>query len=71
MDPCQGRGAIKAKEGIVAAGGVIKEFPASELAKWKAVAPDLLGNWVEDMKGRGLGDEATKIAAKWKEWLGR
>ena len=61
----------KAKEGIVAAGGVIKEFPASELAKWKAVAPDLLGNWVEDMKGRGLGDEATEIAAKWKEWLGR
>lgn len=61
----------KAVEGIKAGGGEIKEFPASELAKWKAVAPDLLGNWVEDMKGRGLGAEAEQVAAKWKEWLGR
>ena len=54
----------KAKADITAAGGVVKAFPADELAKWKAAAPDLLGNWVEDMKSRGLGDDAEMIAAK-------
>ena len=61
----------KAKADITAAGGVVKAFPPSELAKWKAAAPDLLGNWVEDMKSRGLGDDAEMVAGKWKEWLGR
>lgn len=59
----------QALEGIKANGGVVKEFPAAELAKWKDMAPDLLQNWVEDMTGRGLGDEAEQVAAKWREWL--
>ena len=53
----------KAGAEIIKAGGIIKEFPASELAKWKAAAPDLLQNWVDDMTTRGMGDEAGKVAA--------
>ncbi|MCR9175406.1 MAG: TRAP transporter substrate-binding protein DctP [Alphaproteobacteria bacterium] len=60
-----------AVEGIKAGGGVIKDFPADQLASWKEKAPDLLANWVEDMKGRGMGDEAVMVQTKWKEWLGR
>ena len=59
----------KAGEEIVKAGGVIKEFPASELAKWKAAAPDLLQNWVDNMASRGMGDEAGKVAAYWRSWI--
>jgi len=51
---------------IVAAGGTIKPFPAEELAKWKAVAPDLLQNWVDDMTSRGMGDQATEVATYWR-----
>jgi TRAP-type C4-dicarboxylate transport system substrate-binding protein len=56
----------KAGEEIVKAGGIIKEFPASELAKWKAAAPDLLQNWVEDMTSRNMGEEAGKVSAYWR-----
>ncbi len=52
---------------ITKAGGVVKEFPASELTKWKAMAPDILGLWVADMKERGQGDMAAKVAARWRE----
>jgi len=51
---------------IVEAGGEIKPFPAEELAKWKAAAPDLLQNWVDDMAGRGMGDEAAEVAEYWR-----
>lgn len=61
----------KAVADIQANGGVIKQFPDAELAKWKETAPDLLGLWVEDMEGRGLGDEAKQVSTKWREWLGR
>lgn len=50
---------------IVEAGGTILEFPAAELAKWKAMAPDLLGDWVADMDGRGMGDQAREVQAYW------
>lgn len=60
-----------AEAGITAAGGVVKEFPAAELAKWKATAPDLLQNWVDDMSGRGMGDQANEIAAYWREQIGK
>ncbi|MBT8409169.1 MAG: TRAP transporter substrate-binding protein DctP [Alphaproteobacteria bacterium] len=55
-----------AGEKIVEAGGVIKPFPAEELAKWKAAAPDLLQNWVDDMDGRGMGDAAAEVATYWR-----
>ncbi len=61
----------KAVEDIKANGGTVKEFPEAELAKWKEMAPDLLGDWVKDMEGRGLGDEAQKVYDQWHAWLGR
>ena len=53
---------------IEKAGGVFKEFPASELAKWMAATPDLLKAWEESMAERGLGDRAMEVAAAWREW---
>lgn len=52
---------------ISTAGGVVKEFPSSELAKWKAAAPDVLASWVKDMEKRGQGETAAKVAARWRE----
>jgi TRAP-type C4-dicarboxylate transport system substrate-binding protein len=51
---------------IIEAGGTIKPFPAEELAKWKATAPDLLQNWVDDMTSRGMGDQASEVATYWR-----
>ena len=51
---------------IIEAGGTIKPFPAEELAKWKATAPDLLQNWVDDMTSRGMGDQANEVSAYWR-----
>ena len=53
---------------IEKAGGVFKEFPPSELEKWKAATPDLLGAWVDDMDKRGFGDQAKEVAAAWRSW---
>ncbi len=55
-----------AGEKIIQAGGVIKEFPPEELEKWTSAAPDLLQNWVDDMSGRGMGDQANEVAAYWR-----
>ena len=55
-------------ERIEAAGGEFKEFPASELAKWKAATPDLLADWEKSTAERGFGDEAKAVAAAWREW---
>ena len=52
-----------AGEEISAAGGVIKPFPEEELAKWKEQAPNFLQDWVDDMKSRGLDEEAEQVAA--------
>lgn len=49
-------------EQIEAEGGVIKEFPASEMAKWKEMSPDLLQAWVDSMKERGEGERAQEVA---------
>ncbi|MEM0934516.1 MAG: TRAP transporter substrate-binding protein DctP [Pseudomonadota bacterium] len=56
----------EAGDAMIADGATIKPFPAEELAKWKAEAPDLLQNWVDDMEGRGLGSEAAEVAAYWR-----
>lgn len=56
-----------AEVAIEEAGGVVKEFPADELALWKDTAPDLLQDWVDDMDQRGLGEEAAEVAAYWRE----
>ena len=54
----------KIKEG----GGEFKDFPASELAKWKDATPDLLGEWAASMADRGMGDQAKEVEAAWREW---
>ncbi len=53
---------------IEKAGGVFKEFPATELAKWMDATPDLLKGWEESMAGRGLGEQAGQVAAAWRAW---
>ena len=49
-------------------GGEFKEFPAAELAKWKAATPDLLAEWAESLKSRGMGDQAKEVESAWREW---
>ena len=61
-------GTAKSIANIEKAGGVFKEFPASELAKWKAATPDLLASWEQDMAKRGFGAQAKEVAAAWREW---
>ena len=61
-------GTEKSIANIKKAGGVFKEFPASELAKWKAATPDLLQGWADNMKKRGFGKEAAEVAAAWRAW---
>jgi hypothetical protein len=61
----------KAVASITKAGGVVKQFPASELNKWKAAAPDTLAVWVKDMEGRGKGAMAAKVAKRWRELTGK
>jgi TRAP-type C4-dicarboxylate transport system substrate-binding protein len=55
-----------AGEQIIANGGTIIPIPAEELAKWKAAAPDLLQNWVDDMAARGMGEQAAEVATYWR-----
>ncbi len=57
----------EAKKEIEANGGIFKPFPAAEMAKWRAAAPDVLAGWVEDMKAKGQGDEAAMVAKRWRE----
>jgi TRAP-type C4-dicarboxylate transport system substrate-binding protein len=61
----------KAVDSITKAGGVVKQFPSSELKKWKAAAPDTLAVWVKDMEGRGKGAMAAKVAKRWRELTGK
>jgi TRAP-type C4-dicarboxylate transport system substrate-binding protein len=56
---------------VEAAGISIKPFPAEEMAKWKQATPDLIQSWVDDMGKRGKGDEATKVAQRWRELLAK
>ncbi len=53
---------------IEKAGGVFKDFPAEELAKWKAATPDLLAGWEKSVAERGFAEEAKAVAAAWRAW---
>jgi len=61
-------GTEKSLATITGNGGVITDFPAAELAKWKAATPDLLAGWEEQMADRGFGDQAKEVAAAWRVW---
>ncbi|WP_212525683.1 TRAP transporter substrate-binding protein DctP [Actibacterium sp. MT2.3-13A] len=56
-----------AAERVKAAGANVTTYSAEQLATWQAAAPDLLAKWVEELKGRGRGEEAVATAAKWRE----
>ncbi len=54
---------------IKKAGGVFKQFPPAELAKWKSMAPQFLKVWEDEVTGRGQGEMAKKVAARWRELM--
>lgn len=54
-------------ERVKAGGGEILELSPEALAAWKAKTPDLLNVWVDDLKGRGQGDQAAEVAKVWRE----
>ena len=56
---------------IEAEGGVIKEFPEAELAKWREKSPDLLQGWVDSMSAAGEGERAEEVAKFWRDRIGQ
>jgi TRAP-type C4-dicarboxylate transport system substrate-binding protein len=56
-----------AVKSIKATGGVVKAFPASELAKWKGMAPNFLKVWEDSVAAKGQAEMAHKVAARWRE----
>lgn len=48
---------------VEALGGTFKPIPQAELDKWRAMAPDVLQEWVVEMEGKGKGAEAAEVAA--------
>ena len=60
----------KAVENIKAQGGTFVAFPADELKKWRAAAPDFLAEW-EKATAAATGDAETpkKVAARWRELI--
>lgn len=60
----------KAAANIKAAGGTFKPFPAEELKKWKAAAPDFLDVWEKDTAAATKDAETPKkVAARWRQLL--
>ena len=60
----------KAVANIKAAGGTFKPFPAEELKKWKAAAPDFLAQWEKDTAAATKDAETPKkVAARWRQLL--
>ena len=60
----------KAVANIKAAGGTFVPFPADELKKWKASAPDFLAAWEKDTATATKDAETPKkVAARWRQLL--
>lgn len=57
----------KAIENVKASGAEIIDLTPEQMAEWKAKTPDLLQMWVDDLKGRGHGDQAAEVAKVWRE----
>ncbi len=60
----------KALAYIKAQGGTVTPFPAEEMKKWRAAAPDFLAAWEKDTAA-ATGDAETpkKVAARWRQLL--
>ena len=57
----------KMVETIKASGASVRAFDEADLKKWKAQTPDLLENWVQDMKKFNQEESAARIAKRWRE----
>lgn len=60
----------EAAQTIEANGGEFIAIPEDQMDLWKSKSPDLLAQWVSDMKARGQGEGAEAVAARWREMLG-
>ncbi len=62
----------KAVAFIKAQGGSVVPFPADEMKKWRAAAPDFLAEW-EKATATATGDAAMpkKVAARWRQLLAK
>ena len=45
-------------------------FPDAEKKRWKDANPDFFGDFIEDMKAAGRGDDAMKTIEVWREVVG-
>jgi TRAP-type transport system periplasmic protein len=54
-------------ERLIAAGATVSEYSAEDMAAWHAAAPDMLAGWVQDLEGRGHGEDAAAAAEIWRE----
>jgi TRAP-type C4-dicarboxylate transport system substrate-binding protein len=60
----------KATANIKAQGGTFVPFPADELKKWKAAAPDFLAAWEKDTAEATKDAETPKkVAARWRQLI--
>ena len=60
----------KAAANIKAQGGTFVPFPAEEMKKWKAAAPDFLAAWEKDTAAATKDDQTPKkVAARWRQLL--
>ncbi len=51
-----------ALEAMAEQGVELQVFPPADQEAWIEAAPDVIGEWVETMEGRGQGDQAEQIA---------
>ncbi|MGI9525152.1 MAG: C4-dicarboxylate TRAP transporter substrate-binding protein [Hyphomicrobiaceae bacterium] len=61
----------KAQTDAEAKGAVFKPFKPGEMEKWRKTAPDLLQEWADSMKSKGMGDKASEVAAFWKSKIAK
>lgn len=60
----------EAREELTRRGVTFHDFPASEVAAWKAANPDFFANWIAAMEAAGKGDGARRAVAIWREVTG-
>lgn len=52
---------------VEAEGGSIYTYTDEQLQQWRDAAPDMLGQWVDELDGRGQGEAAQQTADAWRE----
>lgn len=59
------------KQNLEATGMQFATLPAADLAEWVKKTPDFLAAWLADMKAKGYGADAERVAGKLKAILGQ